>query len=84
MAIFVAVKESLKNKNIQDGANYYQTGLFLPDQEFISWSIKFIYRVKDHIGITTALSGGARTEKIARTPVISAGFYIKWKEKMID
>lgn len=81
MALFVNARQSLNNKIYNDNSNFINTGLFLNNQEFVAWSLKFIYEMKENMGITAALSGGATTKLIARTPVISAGFYIKWNSQ---
>jgi hypothetical protein len=44
----------------------------------MAWSFKFSHDLSENWGWNTALAGGFRTEFIARTPVISAGFYYKW------
>ncbi len=81
MALSLNVKESIKNRSsFDDNANYLHTGLYLNEQEYVSWSFKFIHEVNDHWGWNAALSGGFRTELIALTPVISGGFYYKWFE----
>ena len=78
MAFAVSVVESLKDKTVNESANFQQTGLYLNNQEFISWELKFIGEINDHLGMTAGFAGGFRTELIARTPVISAGVYFKW------
>jgi hypothetical protein len=81
MAFAVHVKESLKNITRTDNLNFQQTGLYLNNQEYITWEFKFMYDINENFGFNTALAGGFRTELIARTPVISAGMYFKWKVK---
>jgi hypothetical protein len=81
LAVTVHVKQSLKNKTPSDSPNYQQTGLYLNDQEYISWAFKFTQELSDKFGWNTALAGGFHTELIARTPVISFGMYYKWKAK---
>jgi len=44
----------------------------------MAWSFKLTHELNDNWGWNTAFAGGIRTELIARTPVISAGFYYKW------
>lgn len=78
MAFAVSVVESLKDKTVAESPNFAQTGLYLNNQEYISWELKFIGEINDHLGMTAGLAGGFRTELIARTPVISAGVYFKW------
>ena len=84
MAVAVNVKESLKNKTSSDSPNYRQTGLYLNNQEYITWEFKFVHEVTETIGWTSALAGGFRTELIARTPVISFGMYFKWDKSYAD
>ncbi len=78
MALNISVKESLKNRTVIESVNYRHTGLYLNDEEFIAWSFKFVHELSDKMGINYAFAGGFRTELIARTPVISVGFYHKF------
>lgn len=84
MALFLSARQSLNNANPEDNASFRQTGLFLNNQEFIAWNFKFMYDINDRMGLMTSLAGGFTTRLIARTPVISAGFYFQWKKDELN
>lgn len=83
MALFLSSKQSLGNKATNDDPNYIHTGLFLNNQEFIAWNFKFMHDINDKMGIMTSLAGGFTTRLIARTPVISGGFYFQWDKQTV-
>ena len=78
LALNLSAKQSLKNRTVIESDNYKQTGLYLNDEEFIAWSFKFVQELGDQMGFNYAFAGGFTTELIARTPVISVGFYHKF------
>jgi hypothetical protein len=84
LAVNISLKQSVKNRSPFDEANFRQTGLYLNNQEYMAWSFKFTHELNENWGWNTALAGGFRTEFIARTPVISAGFYYKWKPTEVE
>jgi len=85
MAIGINVRQSLNNRISESHQSAYkQTGLYLNNQEYIAWSVKFIYNFTENFGLTTALSGGATTKLIARTPVVSFGLFYNWKERVVE
>lgn len=78
MAFNVSLKESLRNREVEDESNFEQTGLYLNNQEYLAWYVKFMYKKSEQFGVVASLSGGIRTERIALTPVISLGIQYKW------
>ncbi len=53
-------------------------GLYLNDQEYIGLGLKFIYEIKDNIGITFNSGGAISANHLPKAPAITFGSFIKF------
>jgi hypothetical protein len=73
LAFKVNVRESFRNKIVEESTNYLSTGLYLNNQEYVAWNVSIIQDKHPKVTLIYALSGGFTTSLIARTPVFTFG-----------
>ncbi len=55
-----------------------EAGLYLNNQEYFAYGLKFAYELKDGWGINLAGYGGASGNLVAKAPSINFGVYYEW------
>jgi hypothetical protein len=72
----INVLQSFKDGNRQDPENNLLTGLYVNDQEFISWGLKlFGSIIPDKLGYSAALFGAFSGNFVAKSPSLNLGFH---------
>jgi hypothetical protein len=76
VAAVINALQSFENGTRQDPVNNLLTGLYVNDQEFISWGIKiFGSIIPDKFGYSVALFGAFNGNFVAKSPSFNLGMY---------
>ncbi|CAM1345741.1 hypothetical protein [Tenacibaculum crassostreae] len=69
---------SLKNGNVNLPQENINTGLYVNDQEYAAFGLKFIGEFNDNSGINVGLGGAFYGNNVAKAPALSFGLYHKF------
>ena len=70
------IMQSLKDGTRQDPQNNLLTGLYVNDQEFVSWGLKVFGPIlNDNFGYSIALFGAFSGNYVAKSPSLNLGLY---------
>ena len=76
LAGFVEWVISLQNGSRIDPSNNYLTGLYVNDQEFVSWGFKVFSELIDRkFGVSAALAGAFSGNYVPKAPSLNIGLY---------
>ncbi|MEX6626747.1 transporter [Tenacibaculum salmonis] len=77
IACFLDGVASLNNGNIVVPTQNLNTGLYINNQSYSGFGLKFIGEINDKFGTNLALGGAFSGYNVAKVPAISFGFYYK-------
>ena len=79
-ALVIDTRRSLKNGSYDDG-NGLHTALYVNDQEYDAWGLKFSYQLENQLGISAAFYGAFGGSRVAAFPTLNMGVFYQWKGK---
>lgn len=77
---FVNVFDSFENGNRTEELNNALTGLFLNNQEYISFGFKGIFYFQRNLGLNVGVGGAFSGHLVAASPALSLGFFYELKD----
>jgi hypothetical protein len=78
IVLVLDVVSSFENSTPIIDPNQQQAGLYLNNQEYFAYGLKFAYEIKNGWGINLAGYGGASGNVVARAPSLNIGTYYEW------
>lgn len=76
-AIVLDTRRSLRNGEYIDG-NGHHTALYVNDQEFDAWGLKFSYQLENKLGLSAAFYGAFGGRYVAAFPTLNVGVFYQW------
>jgi hypothetical protein len=78
IVLVLDVVSSFENATPDIPINQFESGIYLNNQEYFAYGLKFAYELKEGWGINLAGYGGASGNAVARAPSINFGAYYEW------
>lgn len=78
IVLVLDVVSSLENATPDIPNNQFESGIYLNNQEYFAYGIKFAYEIKDGWGINLAGYGASSGNAVARAPSVNFGVFYEW------
>jgi len=78
IVLVLDVVSSFENATPDIPNNQFESGMYLNNQEYLAYGLKFAYEIKDGWGINLAGYGGASGNLVPRAPSLNFGAYYEW------
>ncbi len=79
-AVVIHARVSLQNRedNLGNLSSNIFTGLYMNNQEYISWGLKIFKEIKNGYGVSAAFYGAFSADRVARSPSFNLGVFKKF------
>jgi len=78
IVLVLDVVSSFENATPEISENQIQGGLYLNNQEYFAYGLKFAYEIKNGWGLNLAGYGASSGNVVARAPSVNIGVYYEW------